>query len=215
MLFEGTGKCLSIVRIRACRVRQFWRGTPQTTAAGSKLFGSTATPLAGRVSCKQHLAFRLSPRATSMMKPNQYVWALTWLLRVIGATICLAFFPIFFPLSWMSALHSWLGLGDIPEQPIFEYLARSTSAMYFAHGCVILVASRNVEQFVELVLCIAALNLFIGGVLLITDCVAPMPAYWTWLEGPPIMAGGMLLMWLAYRVRSNKKVRSNKATASD
>lgn len=97
----------------------------------------------------------------------------------------------------MSAIHAWLGLGSIPEQPIFEYLARSVSAMYFAHGCIVLVASTDVRRFLPLIYVISGLNVFLGSVLLFTDFIAPMPLFWTLMEGPPIITVGLLLFWLA------------------
>ncbi|MEM8733491.1 MAG: hypothetical protein AAGG44_04685 [Planctomycetota bacterium] len=115
----------------------------------------------------------------------------------MGCSICFALIPIFFPLGWMQGLHAAAGLGDAPTQPIFEYLARSTSAMYFAHGCVVLLASTDVRRFFPLIQLIAVLNIFAGAVMLGTDFSASMPRLWTWIEGPPIIAGGFILLWIS------------------
>jgi hypothetical protein len=130
------------------------------------------------------------------MNNQRYQRFTTWLLRIIGGSVCIAFIPIFFPLSWMEWLHSKASLGPLPTEPIFEYLARSTSAMYFAHGCVVLLASFDIRRYLPLVWLIGFLNLFCGAVLLGTDLLAPMPTLWTLFEGPPIMCGGVLLLWL-------------------
>lgn len=124
---------------------------------------------------------------------------LQWLLRIVGGSICLALVPIFFPLPWMEAIHGWLGLGEMPNAPIFEYLARSTSGMYFAHGVLILVASTDVRRFLPVIWAIGCLNFFLGAVLLVTDLIAPMPWYWTAVEGPPIMVMGAVLLGLTRR----------------
>lgn len=125
-----------------------------------------------------------------------------WLLRLMGVSLCCACFPIFFPMSWMVGLHGWLGLGEAPsEAPIFEYLARSTSVMYFAHGLVALICSTDVRRYLPIICVISAFNIFAGIVLFGTDLSAGMPSYWTWLEGPPICAGGIVLGWLCSRVR--------------
>ena len=110
-----------------------------------------------------------------------------WLLRIMGFMICMAVGPIFFPRSWMEAIAVGLGLGEPPALPLFYYLARSCSAMYFAHGCFILLTSTNVIRYRSFVFLIAGLNLFLGSILLVIDWWAPMPWYWTCLEGPPIL----------------------------
>ncbi len=130
------------------------------------------------------------------LRPETATWLATWLLRIIGGSICLALFPIFFPLSLMATIHERLGLGTIPEQPIFEYLARSLSAMYFAHGLIVLAISTDVRRYQPLVGVIGGINLVLGVVLLMTDLWAPMPSYWTILEGPPIVAVGGCLLWI-------------------
>ena len=118
----------------------------------------------------------------------------TWILRLIGGSVCLAFVPIFFPLGLMASIHALLGLGEIPDQPIFEYLARSLSAMYFAHGCLVLVISTDVPRYLPLVKLVALLNIFLGVLLLGIDLLSPMPWFWTLCEGPPIAGIGIILL---------------------
>ena len=134
------------------------------------------------------------------MTQERLVLIATWLLRLMGVSLCMAIFPIFFPISWMASIHRRLGLGEIPEQPIFEYLARSLSAMYFAHGCFVIAASSNVVRFKLFLWVIGFLNIFLGTALLFTDLLAPMPLYWTLLEGPLIIAAGALLLWLTFQL---------------
>ena len=125
---------------------------------------------------------------------------ITWLLRIIAASICSSFFTIFLPLSWMNATHRFLGLGRTPTEPIFEYLTRSLSAMYFAHGFMVFLVSTDVRRYWPMVKWLGVMNLFLGAILFGTDCRAPMPLYWTCLEGPPIIVVGSLLLWLSRRV---------------
>ena len=51
-------------------------------------------------------------------------------LRIIGTTTLLALDAVVMPYSLMNAIHKWLGLGQLPAEPIVGYLARSTSAFY-------------------------------------------------------------------------------------
>lgn len=131
------------------------------------------------------------------MKDAQREKIAAWILRLIGCSVCLAFIPIFFPLGLMAWIHDWLGLGAIPEQPIFEYLTRSLSAMYFAHGCFVLMISTDVRRYLPLVKLTAGLNMFLGVLLLAVDLIAPMPWFWTAFEGPPIFAVGLALYLIA------------------
>jgi len=74
------------------------------------------------------------------------IW-LKLLLRVGGATMCLAIFAVFIPVSWMACCHRLLGLGEFPTQPIAEYLARVTSGLCAISGAVLLVASSDVRRY--------------------------------------------------------------------
>ena len=127
---------------------------------------------------------------------------MSWLLKMIGITLCSAIFPVFMPLSWMQKMHLVLGMGELPAPPIVEYLARSTSAMYFAHGTVVFLASTDVRQYRKLIFLVAGLNTLLGGTLVLIDIWAGMPWWWTTLEGPGILLGAALLWWLLSKTRT-------------
>lgn len=122
---------------------------------------------------------------------------LTWLLRLGGATLLLATLFIAMPTAWMASNHRWLGLGEFPASPIVEYLTRSISGMYALHGGVLLVASVDVRRFAPLVIYLAVANVVFGGVMLAIDLHAGMPAWWTFGEGPPLAATGIVMLLLA------------------
>lgn len=122
--------------------------------------------------------------------------AAKWMLRLIGAIICLSFFAIFLPSQWMNTIHEWVGLGQLPKAPIVEYLARTISAMYFAHGLVILFVSFDVRRYWMFVGLIGIINIMLGSTFLLTDLKAEMPWVWTISEGPPIILGGIILLIL-------------------
>src|SRR2546422_10765302 len=52
------------------------------------------------------------------------------LLQTFGAVTVIALFPFVMPRSWMAVVHEWLGMGVLPDNPVVEYLARTTSALY-------------------------------------------------------------------------------------
>ena len=59
---------------------------------------------------------------------------LKWFIRYIGSVSMLAAFAVVMPYSWMNAIHGWLGMGELPADPIVGYLSRSTSAFYALFG---------------------------------------------------------------------------------
>ncbi len=135
------------------------------------------------------------------MKQASYKQIAQWLLRVIGVSTSLAFFAIFLPLDWMDAIHVWLGLGETPQQAIFSYLTRSLSAMYFAHGAMVLLVSTDVYRFLPLVKLIACLNILLGLLLILIDVWSAMPWFWIAAEGLPIACVGFALLSCALNIR--------------
>ncbi len=135
---------------------------------------------------------------TDQPSVERWVRCLLW---IMGGSIVLALVPIWIPLAWMESIHRWLGLGSIPEQPIFSYLARSLSAMYFAHGVFVLAVSTDVQRYWPLIRLIAMMNVFLGCTFVVIDWWSTMPWYWTAFEGPPIAAVGLLL-WILWSRKS-------------
>lgn len=137
-----------------------------------------------------------------MPKKMPVFWWAMWLLRLSSALLCCAVVPLFFPRSLMDQIHRALGLGSIPSQPIFEYLARSISALYFAHGVIVAAISTDVRRYWPLVGILGGLNIFLGVVLLVIDTQVGLPWFWTWLEGPPLTVFGIALVALYMQART-------------
>ena len=53
-------------------------------------------------------------------------------------------------MSWIAASHEWLGMGDYPDRPIVDYLARSLSLFYGLVG-LLLTASGAVYYYFKVV----------------------------------------------------------------
>ena len=83
-----------------------------------------------------------------MMKPDR---VLVILLRILGVGALFALVAVFMPVSWMTATHRWLGLGEMPNAPVVEYLARSLSAFYALMGALCLVVAADLERYRPLV----------------------------------------------------------------
>ena len=100
------------------------------------------------------------------------------LLRFVGVTALFALVAVFMPVSWMTATHRWLGLGEMPTAPVVEYLARSLSAFYALVGALCLVVAADLERYRPLVRFLGLAFSLMSVVLLGVDLAAGMP--WRW-----------------------------------
>jgi hypothetical protein len=129
---------------------------------------------------------------------------LVLLLRFLGVSALFALGAVFMPLSWMAATHRWLGLGEMPTEPIVDYLARSVSAFYAVSGGSCLVMAADVERYKPLLRYLGIAQLGMGVVILGVDVAAGLPWWWSYSEGPFGMLVGVLLFCLARSTRRDK-----------
>lgn len=127
------------------------------------------------------------------MDSQQAVRAVRILLCIGGIVTGSAFLTVALPTDWMASTHERLGLGQFPEGPIVEYLARSVSAFYGFHGVLLFVVASDPARFKPIVIYLAAFNIIFGAMLIAIDFHAGMPAWWTIAEGPSIIVIGLLL----------------------
>jgi hypothetical protein len=96
------------------------------------------------------------------------------LLCLVGVGSLFALVAVFMPVSWMAATHRWLGLGEMPTDPVVEYLARSVSACYALVGALCLVVAADLERYRPLVrflgVAFALMSLVLLGVELAGGC---------------------------------------------
>ncbi len=127
-------------------------------------------------------------------------WAektLVVVLRASAALLLVAVLPAVMPFGWMKAIHEGLGMGELPEGPIVGYLTRSLSALYATHGVLLLFVSLDVRRYLPLVKCLAVLDVAFGAGMFAIDCAVGMPRWWIVCEGPPLIALGGAMFWLA------------------
>ena len=121
-------------------------------------------------------------------------------LRIIGTAALLALVAVIMPYSWMNAIHQWLGMGQLPAEPIVGYLARSTSAFYALLGGLFWVASFDLHRH-RMVLCYLGIVIVIlGTALFVVDLLEGMPFWWTIGEGPFNIVFGVVILALARRL---------------
>jgi hypothetical protein len=123
--------------------------------------------------------------------------ALLIILRVLGVSALFALVAVVMPASWIAATHRWLGLGELPAEPIVEYLARSLSAYYALIGALCLVVAADLGRYRALARFLAAAIAVMGVAQTGIDLAAGLPWWWTAFEGPPTAAVGIIMVVLA------------------
>jgi len=121
-------------------------------------------------------------------------------LRLFGGVTVLAFLAMLLPVEWMAATHRWLGLGEFPHAPIVDYLARSVSSLYGFHGVLVLLVARDVVRYRSIVLYLGWMYVIAGVMAIAIDLYAPLPWYWTIVEGPSTLVSGALILYLSSNV---------------
>jgi hypothetical protein len=120
-------------------------------------------------------------------------------LRISGSVALLALVAVFMPYSWMNIIHQQLGLGELPNQPIVGYLARSTSAFYAFFGSLLWCLSFHLNRYRPVVHFLGAMVIVFGVIILIIDLREGLPLYWSLTEGPINIALGAIIFILSRR----------------
>jgi hypothetical protein len=126
--------------------------------------------------------------------------ALGTLLRVTAAVMATAIVPAVMPLSWMDAVHRWLGMGPLPRGPVVEYLARSLSAFYAFHGALLWIFAGDVRRYRPAIRFSFGAALLFGAGLLVVGARAGLPLHWILGEGPFVMALSLAALVLLSRI---------------
>ena len=81
------------------------------------------------------------------MKPETAEKLLVWILRAAGVVCTLAIVPMLMPTAWAQGAHAAIGLGNLPGEPIVEYLVRGMSAMCALYGGLLLLLAGDVHRY--------------------------------------------------------------------
>jgi hypothetical protein len=123
-------------------------------------------------------------------------------LRLFGGVTVLAFLAMLLPVEWMAATHRWLALGEFPRAPIVDYLTRSVSSLYGFHGVLVLLVSRDPIRYLTIVRYLGWMYILAGVFAIVIDLYAPLPWYWTAVEGPSTLLSGALILYLSRSLRA-------------
>ncbi len=146
----------------------------------------TRRPRAGRMA--------LTGESTAMTRSDRI---LIFVLRIIGASALFALLAVVMPITWMAAVHRWLGLGEMPTDPIVGYLARSLSLFYAFFGIIFLALATDLRRYRPLVRVVGIGAALFGFVLWGVDAAVGLPSWWTLAEGPLTIAFGIGIVVLA------------------
>lgn len=102
------------------------------------------------------------------------------------------------PMRTMDQIHRAIGLGPLPQGPIVEYLARSTSMFYAIHGLLVWYLASDLRRYRQLFWFYLWISLAFAAGLFLTDLSAGLPPRWTFVEGP-IVAGFVVVIMLWFR----------------
>lgn len=131
----------------------------------------------------------------------------TWLLRITGTVEMGAFAAVVLPREWMETGHAWLGLGEMPEGAILNFLIRQASFTYGLHGVLLWLLSSDVVRFRPLIVFTGISYVLASVVFGWIDVTAGMPWFWTLGDSGSCLAFGAVLLWLDWR--ANSESRSN------
>ncbi len=129
------------------------------------------------------------------------------LLRVYAVMTMAAVFAVFLPHSWMAIIHEWLGLGELPDAPIVDYLARSLSAFYAMFGVLLWVISCDVRRYRPIIAYTVWAGIVFGVVITIVDARLDFPLIVTIGEGPSIIVFALVTLAFLSRVERGDRDR--------
>lgn len=126
--------------------------------------------------------------------------ALRTILRLIGSSSLFAVIFVLAPSSWISSIHTQIGMGEFPDVPVAWYLARSTSALYALLGGLFWVVSFDLVRHRRVLQYLGAAIIPFGLTLLVVDWQEALPVFWKVWEGPFMIVFGVALFALSRRI---------------
>ena len=123
------------------------------------------------------------------------------ILRVLSIITLFALVFVFAPFSWMNEIHRSLGLGELPNTPVVQYMARSLSAMYAFFAVLLLWVSFRIDSHLDFLQIGSLSGMVLGGILLFVDISAGLPMDWILGEGPLIIVVFGLILFLVRKLK--------------
>jgi hypothetical protein len=74
--------------------------------------------------------------------------------------------------------------------------------MYALHGALCVLISLDVVRYLPVVRLLGVAGVMMGILLVVVDQAVGMPGFWTILEGPPVILFGVIILFLAGRLKA-------------
>lgn len=143
------------------------------------------------------------------MRRNTTEIFLKIILRISGIILITAFAAVLLPYETMADIHKYIGLGDLPDVPILDYLARSVSLFYGIHGVIVIYISFNLLRYLQILKLLCYCGFLFGIALFFIDIKAPMPEGWAFTEGPLILSLNLVIYILVNLLQKNENKINN------
>jgi hypothetical protein len=142
---------------------------------------------------------------------------LIWLLRLTGTVEITAFFAVVMPPDWMAAAHTWLGLGDMPDGPVFSFVIRQASFIYGIHGVLLWIVVSDVARYLPIVIYTGIGYVVAGPVFFLIDWMSGTPWLWTIFDSVSCFALGMVILELVKwsRLYDERAIGHNEGRYAD
>lgn len=133
------------------------------------------------------------------MTPRRASRWLRGVLRLNAIVLMFAFPAVVLPDAWMNSASVSLGLGELADTPLFNYLARTLSALYGLCGIATWILASDLPRFAPLVR-LWGISVVVAGIGFTTlDLIVGMPGAWAAIEGGYLLPTGILVLWLEAR----------------
>jgi hypothetical protein len=117
-------------------------------------------------------------------------------LRLTGTVEFAAFFAVIMPREWMAATHAWLGLGDMPDGPVFSFVIRQASFVYAMHGVLLWIVASDVVRYRPIVIYTGVGYFVAGPAFFLIDWISGTPWLWTVFDSVSCFALGVAILGL-------------------
>lgn len=101
------------------------------------------------------------------------------------------------PRDWHAATHAALGLGDFPEAPIAEYLARGMSGLCAFYGLLLLALATDVPRYRPIIIFQATALMIVSQAATLALLRSGMPTWWLYGDFLSVCGFSIIVLLLA------------------
>ena len=143
------------------------------------------------------------------MKPETAEKLLVWILRGAGVVCSLAIVPMLMPIAWAQSGHAAIGFGELPGEPVVEYLVRGMSAMCALYGGLLILLANDVHRYRRVITyqAIAILTVATCGTIIMHSL--PVLGKYVLMDGASCWLYCVPTLWLQTRLNTQSAKNSS------